>query len=168
MPTLIEPSSRKQEAFASMAQDWRDHGVDRYGLALDDFAAYLTRLARLADPAQTRGRVPGTELWLEEQEQIVAVVRVRFWLTPELEVEGGHIGYDVRPSARRRGFGTAALELGLHEARRRGIDRARLTVDADNAASVAIIERCGGVLSGEMLSPASGKPIKQYWIALPR
>ena len=42
----------------------------------------------------------------------------------------------------------------------------RVTVDADNAPSVKIIERNGGVLSGEAISEKSGKPIKQYWINL--
>jgi len=91
-------------------------------------------------------------------------VRLRFWLTPSLEVEGGHIGYDVRPSSRGRGFGTAALGLVLPEARCRGLERVRLTVDSDNLPSIKIIERNGGVLSGDALSEKTGKPIKQYWI----
>jgi len=149
-----------------MAQDWLDHGNDRYRLALEDFDAYLARVHRFGDAAQVPlGWVPGTEFWLEDDVgEIVACVRLRFWLTPSLEVEGGHIGYDVRPSSRGRGFGTAALGLVLPEARRRGLERVRLTVDSDNLPSIKIIERNGGVLSGEAISRRTGRPIKQYWI----
>jgi predicted acetyltransferase len=118
---LLDPSEEKREAFLRMAQDWqdwRDHGGDRYGLALEDFEAYLARVDRFRDAAQIPvGWVPGTEFWLDDGVgEIVACVRLRFWLTPSLEVEGGHIGYDVRPSSRGRGFGTAALGLVLPEA----------------------------------------------------
>jgi predicted acetyltransferase len=97
----------------------------------------------------------------------MACVRLRFWLLPALEVEGGHIGYDVRPSARGRGFGTMALHLVLVEARRRGLQRVLLTADADNYASLRIIQKNGGVFSGQAVSAARGKLINQYWIDLP-
>jgi predicted acetyltransferase len=164
--TLLDPSKDKSEAFLRMAQDWLDHGNDRYRLALEDFEAYLARVDRFRDATRIPvGWVPGSEFWLDDDAgEIVACVRLRFWLTPLLEVEGGHIGYDVRPSARRRGFGTAALALALPEARRRGLERVRLTVDSDNLPAIKIIERNGGVLSGEAVSAKTGKPIKQYWI----
>jgi predicted acetyltransferase len=167
---LLDPSNDKKAAFQRMAQDWRDHDTDRYGLALDDFDAYLARVERFRDTAQIPvGWVPGAEFWLEDDAgEIVACVRLRFWLTPSLEVEGGHIGYDVRPSSRGRGFGTAALRLVLPEARHRGLERVRLTVDSDNLPSIRIIERNGGILAGEAISRKTGKPIKQYWIDMSR
>jgi predicted acetyltransferase len=163
---LLDPSNAKREAFLRMAQEWLNHGNERYRLALEDFDAYLARLHRLSDATQLpAGWVPSSEFWLEDSTgEIVACVRLRSWLTPSLEFEGGHIGYDVRPSARRRGFGTAALGLTLSKARQRGLDRVRLTVDSDNLVSINIIVRNGGFLSGEGISEKTGKPIKQYWI----
>lgn len=170
MTKLLDPSPDEREAFVGMARDWLDHGNDRYRLALEDFDAYLARVYRFRDPAQVpAGWVPGTEFWLQgDAGEIVACVRLRFWLSPALELEGGHIGYDVRPSSRGRGYGTAALRLALPEALRRGIERVRLTADADNLPSIKIIERNGGVLAGEATSERTGKPIKQYWIELSR
>jgi predicted acetyltransferase len=176
MLKLLNPSPDKREPFLRMARDWQEHGNDRYRLALQDFDAYLAQLRRSSDPAQVPvGWVPGTEFWVEDDGveddgveddggEIVACVRLRFWLTPSLELEGGHLGYDVRPSARGRGFGTAALGLALPEARRRGLERVLLTVDCDNLASIKVIEHNGGVLSGEGVSQKTGKPIKRYWI----
>jgi predicted acetyltransferase len=166
---LISPSREYRVAFAAMARDWREHGNDRYGLALDDFDGYLAKLEAHRDPARLPpGWVPSSELWLESDAEIVACVRLRYRLTPALEVEGGHIGYDVRPSFRGRGFGTAALRLALPEARRLGLLRVLLTVDADNLPSIRVIERNGGRLSGQAVSERTGKVVHQYWLeALP-
>jgi predicted acetyltransferase len=97
---LLSPSADSRHAFLAMAREWRAHGDDRYALALDDFTAFLERVRRAESPVQPHGRVPGTQFWGSSGEEIVGCFRLRFSLTPELEVEGGHIGYDVRPSQR--------------------------------------------------------------------
>ncbi len=162
---LVEPAEQWRAAFLDMASECSAAGDHRYDLVLHDFGAYLRRIAegrRTEDLPP--GRVPGTEFWLEEAGRIVACVRLRFWLTPELEREGGHVGYDVRPSMRRRGYGTAVLRLALPLVRQHGIQRVCITCDADNIGSRKIIERNGGVLAGEEISPDSGKLVWQYWI----
>ncbi|MEE8304450.1 MAG: GNAT family N-acetyltransferase [Candidatus Tectomicrobia bacterium] len=160
---LVEPAEQWRAAFLDMASECSAAGDHRYDLVLHDFGAYLRRIAegrRTEDLPP--GRVPGTEFWLEEAGRIVACVRLRFWLTPERE--GGHVGYDVRPSMRRRGYGTAVLRLALPLVRQHGIQRVCITCDADNIGSRKIIERNGGVLAGEEISPDSGKLVWQYWI----
>jgi predicted acetyltransferase len=164
---LIDPSEQWESAFVAMARESAAAGEVRYALALTDFAAYLRKLdesRRLEDVA--RGHVPQLMFWLVDGDAIVATLRLRTRLTPALTDEGGHIGYDVRPSRRRRGYGTRLLQLGLEEARTRGINPIRITCDADNLGSIAIIERNGGVLSDERLSTNSGKQVRRYWIEL--
>jgi predicted acetyltransferase len=95
---------------------------------------------------------------------IVGCVRLRLGLTPDLENEGGHVGYDVRPSARRRGYGTTLLRLALVEARALGLERVLVTCDDDNIGSIQVIERNGGVFSGSGVSKKTGKTVRQYWI----
>ena len=169
MAHLERPCRSRMQAFLRMAQDWRDHGQDRYEYALRDFDAYLASIRRFEDPTQLPvDRVPGAVFCLVHDEEVVAGARLRFGLNAALQVEGGHIGYDVRPSSRRQGFGRLALQLTLREARRRGLERVLLTADTDNHASIRIIEKCGGTLSGGATSPESGKPISHYWIEVPR
>ena len=74
------------------------------------------------------------------------------------------MGYDVRPSMRQRGYGTAVLRLVLPLVRQHDIERVHITYDADNIGSIKIIECNGGVLDSEEISPNSGKLIRQYWI----
>jgi predicted acetyltransferase len=76
----------------------------------------------------------------------------------------GHIGYGIRPSARRRGLASAALGRLLEEARAVGLDRALLVCAVDNLASAKTIERCGGVL--ESIRESRFGRVRRYWIDL--
>jgi predicted acetyltransferase len=71
---------------------------------------------------------------------------IRHRLTPALEQLGGHIGYDVRPSARRQGHATAMLAAALPIARSLGISQALVMCDRTNIASQRVIEAGGGRL----------------------
>jgi predicted acetyltransferase len=85
-----------------------------------------------------------TTLWWVEDDRVLGRVAIRHRLTPALEKVGGHIGYDVRPSARGRGHATAILAAVLPLANSIGIDEALLTCDETNAASRRVIEANGG------------------------
>jgi predicted acetyltransferase len=166
MATLIDPAEELEEAFIAMAADFAASGELRYAADAENFPAYLAkRRTREQEPALASGRVPDSDYWLIEERRILGCSRLRHRLTPELEREGGHIGYDIRPSARRQGFGTLLLQLTLERAWAMGLDRVRVTCDADNTASVRVIEKNGGIVDGEVVSARSGKTIRQYWIS---
>lgn len=97
---------------------------------------------------------------------MLGVVRSRHRLLPSLELEGGHIGYDIRPSARRQGHGTAILALALGRARALGLRGVLLTCDEDNLGSVRIIEDNGGRRLSSGVSEHGAKPILRYRIDL--
>ena len=162
---LVSPSRDLEDAFREMATEFASEGRDRLLRALDDFEGYVGRLSNSAAGGDlSPGRVPESHFWLVCSDVIAGTSRLRHTLTPDLEIEGGHIGYDIRPSYRRRGFGTALLRLTLVRAAELGLSRARLTCDADNFGSIRVIENNGGMLDGEALSLSSGKPIRQYWV----
>jgi predicted acetyltransferase len=94
--------------------------------------------------ARAIGFVPMTTLWWAEGERLLGRLAIRHRLTPALEEAGGHIGYDVRPSARRQGHATAMLAAALPIARSLGIIEALLTCDDTNTASQRVIEANGG------------------------
>ncbi len=95
------------------------------------------------------GYVPATEMWWVEGETFLGQITIRHRLTPHLLEAGGHIGYDVRPSARRRDHATEMLRQTLAIAHGMGIDPALITCDVDNIGSRTVIERNGGVLEDE-------------------
>jgi len=111
------------------------------------FAAYVQELRAQARPDTPRpdGFVPCTTLWWVDEHGYTGRLAIRHRLDDRLLRAGGHIGYDVRGSARRRGHATAMLRTALPIARDLGIEQALLTCDEDNVASRKVIEANGGV-----------------------
>lgn len=162
---LVTPSAKWRAAFLDMARECAAAGDERYALAISDFDAYLRRLeARRRSEYLPAGEVPQAEFWLVDDGEVIACARLRLTLTPALEVEGGHVGYDVRPSMRRRGYATELLRLTVVEARAYGIERVLVTCDDDNVGSIRVIEHNGGMLAGRDAASEGGKAIRQYWI----
>ena len=173
---LAAPDAAYREAFGAMAREFHDageagwpHGA-REGddLALRDLDAYARECANGALGRNLRDSyVPATLWWLWAGERLAGTLNLRHRLTDGLLATGGHIGYCIRPSARRKGYMARFLLLALEEARALGLDRALLTCDDANVASAGVVEKCGGVLEDVRPSDdhASGR-VRRYWIAL--
>lgn len=111
------------------------------------------------------GFVEHAELVAVVDGDIVGRTSVRFVLNEFLRNIGGHIGYNVRPSFRRRGYATEILRQSLDLARAHGISPALVTCDIDNIGSMRVIEANGGVLEG-IFDGEPGLPQKRrYWIS---
>src|SRR5690606_39005261 len=100
---------------------------------------------------------------LVEGGEVVGVSNLRHRLTDALRIEGGHIGYGIRPTARGRGLGREILRLTLAQARRRGIDAVLLTCAKANAASAAVIAANGGRLAAEEFIASRGEVVQRWW-----
>ena len=117
----------------------------------EGFAEYVRWLVEQAreDTPRPEGYVPATTLWMIDGSEYVGRIAIRHRLTDQLRLAGGHIGYDVRPSFRRRGHATRMLAGALHVARDLGITHALVMCTVDNVVSRRVIERNGGVLQDE-------------------
>ena len=130
----------------------------------DEFAGYVVRLARLQRGEPPLGRyVASTFLLADVDGVVVGRSSIRHELNDFLRHEGGHIGYCVLPSHRRRGYATAILEQSLEIAHQHGVDRVLVTCDDANVASATIIERAGGVLEDTVVDESGGLT-RRYWI----
>ena len=170
---LVPITPAMQPAFMELLQDYTQSGPDRYDddllAAQNDFTAYVRRLE---DESQGVNLAPGhvaqSTYWLQDTAgNLLGGIRLRHTLTPLLAREGGHIGYDIRPSMRQRGYGTSQLALLLPFARERGLDHVLVTCKRDNSASARIIEKNGGLFENEVLSwrfPDTW--FRRYWITL--
>lgn len=133
--------------------------------AVADWDAYIQeRLDSSAGRNLPWNAVPQTDYLLMRGKRILATGRFRQRLNSFLTFVGGHIGYEVRPSERGKGYATKVLQLCLELARRAGLKRALLTCAKKNVASARVIVKCGGVLENEVTSPRDGQPALRFWI----
>lgn len=111
------------------------------------------------------GFVPEETFWLLYKDtEICGLIRIRRVLTESLLDYGGNIAYMIRPSCRNRGFGSAMLSMALNELKKASVSRARITCNSDNIGSIRVIEKNGGVLDSESITPVTNKRIRRYWI----
>jgi predicted acetyltransferase len=171
MPDLIAPTTRLHAAWLEAHEEWGP-GLheDGFGLHPSDevdspagFAAWVARLAHQADPAKPleTSQVHCTYRWILEDGQVLGGIALRLELNDRL-MQLGHIGYGIRPSARRRGLATWALGRMIDEARRLGLTRVLIVCEAGNLASAKTIERHRGVL--EDIQDTGHGPMRRYWI----
>ncbi len=169
---MVAPTVRLHESWLAARDEWgRDTHQDGTGLHDTDdvdsaagFAAWVSRLHREA-VAPDEGRVPATYWWIVEGDTYLGAITLRHELNDFLFRAGGHIGYGVRPSARRRGIATWALGEVLGEARRVGLERVLVCCEDANLASARTIEHHGGVLE-DVRDTELGRT-RRYWIATP-
>jgi predicted acetyltransferase len=175
---LIEPTADLAEEFLGMIEEYQT--VDSpatHSLTADirdltgkpaglDFQSYVCRLSDWSCGKNLpEGLVPQTTFWLvREPGRLLGCARFRHYLNPELEYGGGHIGYDVRPSERGKGYGNFLLARMLDKARAMGIGRILMVTDAENEVSRKIIIRHGGRLENSVPSKHTGRPLLRFWI----
>jgi len=166
MPVFASPHPRYQQSFLASVQEFLDAGENERWTGLTIFGEQAKTVEELADPAAfvdftsrlndltlhgplPEGIVPATTLWWVDGDEYIGRLSIRHELTDWLRELGGHIGYVVRPSARRRGHARAMLAAALPIAHDLGIDPVLLTCDTDNAASRRVIEANGGVFEDQ-------------------
>ena len=92
------------------------------------------------------------------------MINIRHRLNDYLLEFGGHIGYSVRPAARRQGAATQMLTQALEICRQLGIKKRLVTCDKTNIAAAATIIKCGGILENEVFE--GDALIQRYWIEI--
>lgn len=173
MVRLILPSVKYKKSFLTAVREFKKEN-NWYVLSVNipipevekNFHTYVKRVKNLSKGIGVhKGYVPETVFWLVDGDTFIGRASIRHRLTKHLRIIGGHIGYEVRPAKRKKGYGKKILAMALTKARKLGIKKVLVTCDATNTASRKIIEHCGGVLE-DTKSQGKGKPKKlRFWIA---
>lgn len=101
----------------------------------------------------------------EEDNRIVGFAELRHHIDhPILRAWGGHIGYCVRPTERRKGYAGIILEQILDICGTYGIHKVLLTCSEDNLASERTIRGGGGIYEKTVWAEPLKVNMKRFWI----
>ncbi len=129
-------------------------------------SSYEERLKRWhyeeTDAVYDDGLVKASLYFLLVENEIVGAIHLRHKLNEYLSKVGGHIGYGVKPSERKKGYAHIMLKLLLDDLKIKKYEKVLITCDDDNAASSKTIEGNAGVL--ENVIHFEGKQVRRYWI----
>ncbi len=110
------------------------------------------------------GYVPATTYFLVDNNKVLGTINIRHYLNEYLLNYGGHIGYSVAPSERRKGYATYMLQEGLKICHQLGINRVLVTCKKGNIASMSTIKKCGGKLENEYYDENEKQTYLRFWI----
>ena len=110
----------------------------------------------------TPGFVTAHTFFALDNDKIVGVINARHELNDYLLNFGGHIGYSVRKSERRKGYGKKMLIYTSKFLFSLGLDKILITCNKNNTASRRTIESCGGILENEVIEET--RTTLRYWI----
>lgn len=97
--------------------------------------------------------------------KIVGVIDLRHHLgNPVLSSWGGHFGYIVRPSERKKGYAKEMVRQNLEKSKELGLHKVMITCDRNNTASERTILANGGVFEKEVL--VDGGYTKRFWVTI--
>jgi len=164
---LISPTTEHKQAALDFRQEFFNHGEESIdgGARLCKSPSYKFWL-EVVEAAPTLVHetwVPSSIYFAVVNEKIVGIVHIRHDLNEHLLNVGGHIGYSVRPTERRKGYATEILRLALEKCRKLGIKKALVTCNSNNTGSEKVILKNGGVKENEFLED-NGTVVLRYWI----
>lgn len=167
---LVKPNESLRNHYLDMINEWKKHEKDiipwslnfdptNFGLMIEKLEGYSKGVGL------ENGFVESSTYWMiNKSNRIVGVIDIRHRLNDHLLFRGGHIGYGIRPSERKKGYATIMLSLALKVCRTMGISRVLITCAKDNLGSVKTIVNNGGILISEDID--NGKYFQRYWIDL--
>lgn len=171
---LERPTIERKKEIIEYLDEFVKYGSDINGSGSLDkiydgytFEETLDRCLKMEDEeyAKSVGRCQGKTFLLirENDNKIVGTINVRWNLSKEMLQFGGHIGYGIRPTERRKGYNKINLYLGMIEAKKVGLDNVMLDCDVNNLGSDKTLKALGGKLERTEIDPSDGILTNVYW-----
>ena len=163
---LAKPDKKYQKSFDEYVLAYKTTGDDyyfnKYKRGIENFSEYLTDLHNYSNGIDLpEGEITTSTFWLINHNEVIGVVRLRH----QADEFSGHIGADISPYQRNKGYGTQMLQLALEEAAKIGIDEAIVTCNIENISSKTIIEKNKGQFLGAIFDEEENENLYKFSIA---
>lgn len=170
---LATPSLHHKDQFEEMMDEWEHFGGRIHPGALRRYSGnqkvpYEKWLKWSTDDKDEKtcpeGYAPQHLFFLMNQSgRLLGAVSIRSKLNEGLIKSGGHIGYGIKPSERKKGYATKLLSLTIPKAREICIENILITCDKSNIGSAKTIINNGGILENEIVEE-DGNIVQRYLI----
>nr|WP_184191315.1 GNAT family N-acetyltransferase [Paenibacillus sp. JGP012] len=164
---LTNPSIELKDAYLSFYEEWKQSGEGMVPWVIqkdpENFEDMITWLNHNKQGKNTNGFVANSTYWLVANDIVVGAVNIRQELTDKLFHSGGHIGYGIRPSERRKGYAAELLKLALLECKKLAISKVLVVCDEINEASKKTIVKNGGLRDKDFIEE-DGNVLNRFWI----
>jgi len=168
MLKLVEMKEEYLPLLIDMMDEWYASGekIVPHSITKGDYHDAKKFVEAFEYNPENKKRVPGITYFCldSSRNRFVGAVNIRYRLNLSLLWNGGHIGDGIRPSDRRKGYGTQMIGLALEKCREYGMRRVLMVCDKNNVASAGSIQKNGGVLKNEPV--IDGVTEQRYWIEL--
>lgn len=168
---LVKPDLTYYEEYNEMMKEWVESNtqiapwfLDKPIPTIEVFAKFVKHLDDCEHGRLDEKYCSTTSYFVvDENNKLVGAASLRHYLTLEGMNTWGHVGYGIRPSERRKGYATEALNLLLKEAKNHHIQRVLVGAHSSNTGSCKVIEKCGFKFEEEVIDPYnSNESIKKY------
>jgi len=171
MPKLVLPSLKYKKRFLKYQGEQYAKTYKDFGFTSENISKrfpYLLKLWSQHKKGQNLPKiwVPYTMFFLVAGYKYLGQTSVRHKLDKYLRKVGGHIGYEIAPDQRKKGYGTLILNLALRKAKKLGIDKILVTCSENNIGSKKIIEKNGGKFVGKNWDEKEKVFKLRFWIAI--
>ncbi|HWS30790.1 MAG TPA: GNAT family N-acetyltransferase [Clostridia bacterium] len=169
---LVRPAPEHERAAMEYRDEFLLNGDSLDGTAglrhAESYRAWLSKVRKNELPETVDEGLVDSTTFLAVRESdgaLIGFIDVRHRLNGYLTQIGGHIGYSVRASERRKGYAKEMLRQALLYCKTLGLKRVLITCNNDNEASRRTILAHGGVLENTATED-SGQVVERYWIEL--
>lgn len=169
MLKLVKLNAEYKKQLFEMMDEWTstDEKIIPWSIIKNDYKDFDNYIKNMDLVEASDGLVPDSTFFALDTDRniFVGAVNIRHYLNETLLKSGGHIGDGIRPSERKKGYGTLMIGLALDECRKLGMCEVLMVCHKDNIASKKTIINNGGVLEN-VISDSSGREMERYWINL--
>lgn len=170
------PSIGRKNDALEYIEEFYEYGSEIHGTGSLDralkkgktYEEWLDNNIKLHDEsyALENGLVPSYTYFFvrEADNRIVGMIDLRLGLNEYLRNFGGHIGYSIRPTERRKGYNKINLYLVLQEAQRYNLDKVLITCADSNEGSKKTILSLGGDYEKNTFDESDNETMELYWI----
>lgn len=152
----VKPTKEWEEKAIDFIHEFEEmnspiNGTNRLHKYLDSYDAWLDKIEQDRVQPLSENAVPAETFFFvrDNDNKIIGMINIRLALNEKLKKLGGHIGYCIRPTERRKGYNKINLYMGLLYCQEQGIKEVLMDCEKDNVASAKTMQALGGKLIKE-------------------